>query len=565
MVKFTINPVVDQAQEFIEIANDFSNPLDLVREGISNAFDAHARKITIEFEVIKKYGESVLQIRITDDGTGMDREGLQSFFDLGNSLRRNDPTTIGEKGHGTKVYLNSSEINVRTSQGGKTYVANMVDPYRTLFDRKIPVVEVEEQETPSDPPGTSIMILGYNRNRRELFTHEILKDHILWFTKFGSIETAFGREQHKHVSLALKGLGKSDFDQMEFGHYFPPASKTIQELFEEHLADAPKYYCRKIAKEGQLKNFPEITYQAIFAIEGNRIKQQYNSMLRRQGYAPPDGAYTVQERYGLWLCKDFIPVQRQNEWIGTRGSEFTKFHAFFNCQEFRLTANRGSLNNTPTEVLQDIQREIENIYSQISDSQDWKDMSWLDNQADAYRSTDKETKDFEWRKKKFNQSNVAQFEGHSIVAPSSESGLYGVVIQLVTIRPDIFPFEILDYNTHTGIDVIVKSDYTAPIHQAKLYYAEFKYILSNELNHSFRNLFSIVCWETSVKHGDTITDINGETRIMRIVGPVASEDCTKYFLDNPSAAHKIQVYVLKDLLRERYTVEFRPRTEAATV
>src|ERR1700730_5353966 len=302
MVKFTINPVVDQAQEFIEIANDFSNPLDLVREGISNAFDAHARKITIEFEVIKKYGESVLQIRITDDGTGMDREGLQSFFDLGNSLRRNDPTTIGEKGHGTKVYLNSSEINVRTSQGGKTYVANMVDPYRTLFDRKIPVVEVEEQETPSDPPGTSIMILGYNRNRRELFTHEILKDHILWFTKFGSIETAFGREQHKHVSLALKGLGKSDFDQMEFGHYFPPASKTIQELFEEHLADAPKYYCRKIAKEGQLKNFPEITYQAIFAIEGNRIKQQYNSMLRRQGYAPPDGAYTVQERYGLWLC-----------------------------------------------------------------------------------------------------------------------------------------------------------------------------------------------------------------------------------------------------------------------
>jgi hypothetical protein len=192
-------------------------------------------------------------------------------------------------------------------------------------------------------------------------------------------------------------------------------------------------------------------------------------------------------------------------------------------------------------------------------------MSWLDNQADAYRTTDKETKDFEWRKKKFNQSDVAKFEGHSIVEPSSESGLYGLVVQLVTIKPDIFPFEILDYNTHTGIDVIVKSDYSAPIHQAKLYYAEFKFILSKELNHSFRNLFSIVCWETSIKHGDTITDINGETRVMRIVGPLADGGCTKYFLDNPSVAHKIEVYVLRSLLAESYKVEFRPRTDSATV
>jgi hypothetical protein len=216
-------------------------------------------------------------------------------------------------------------------------------------------------------------------------------------------------------------------------------------------------------------------------------------------------------------------------------------------------------------VLQDIQREVENIYSQISDSQDWKDMTWLESQADAYRTTDKEAKDFDWRKKKFNQSNICEFEGHLMVAPSHESGLYGLVVQLVTLKPDIFPFEILDYNTHNGIDVIVKSDHTAPIHQSKLYYAELKYILSKELNHSFRNLFSIVCWDTAIKHGDTITDINGETRIMRIVGPLTEGDCTKYFLDNPSAPHKIQVYVLRDLLREQYGVEFRPRTDKATV
>lgn len=40
---FTITPEVNSSQEFIEIAQDFSNPLDLVREGISNGFDAHAK------------------------------------------------------------------------------------------------------------------------------------------------------------------------------------------------------------------------------------------------------------------------------------------------------------------------------------------------------------------------------------------------------------------------------------------------------------------------------------------------------------------------------------------
>lgn len=216
-------------------------------------------------------------------------------------------------------------------------------------------------------------------------------------------------------------------------------------------------------------------------------------------------------------------------------------------------------------MLHDIQHEVEAIYSQISDSQDWKDMTWLESQADAYRTTDKESKDFEWRKRKFNQSNLAKIDGHTLVAPSSESGLYGLVIQLVAIKPDILPFEILDYNTYAGIDVIVKSDRTAPIHQSKLYYCELKFILSKELNHSFRNLFSIVCWDTAIKHGDDITDITGETRVMRIVEPGAAGEYTKYFLDNPAAPHKIQVYVLRDLLKERYKIEFRPRTDKEQV
>ena len=44
----------------------------------------------------------------------MDEKGLASFLDLGNSLRRGDENSIGEKEHGTKVFFSSRKIEVIT-------------------------------------------------------------------------------------------------------------------------------------------------------------------------------------------------------------------------------------------------------------------------------------------------------------------------------------------------------------------------------------------------------------------------------------------------------------------
>jgi DNA topoisomerase VI subunit B len=214
MVKneYTLTPKVDETQEFLEIANDFSNPLELVREAISNSFDAGANKIWINFSVVKEYGESLLKIEIMDNGQGMDREELQSFFDLGNSTRRGKEKFIGEKGHGTKVYLNSSSIEVITTKNEVTLHATVKEPYRTLFDRKIPkVTVVESRENNQD--GTVIIIKGYNNNRRDKFTHEILKDYILWFTKFGSIELQFD------VSLKSGHGEQRDYNKLNYNRF----------------------------------------------------------------------------------------------------------------------------------------------------------------------------------------------------------------------------------------------------------------------------------------------------------------------------------------------------------
>ncbi len=173
----------------------------------------------------------------------------------------------------------------------------MDSPIKHLHSHTTPDVLVTCEES-NESVGTNITITGYNNNRKGIFTHEKLKDYIKWFTKMGSIESIFGINKYANTVLYLKGLDKEEPEELEFGHYFPNDSKKVDLLFEEHLAEAPKWYCKRIVKSGNLENSPQIRYDLIFVIEGTRVKYGYNPMIRRSGYSAPTGSYTIQERYG---------------------------------------------------------------------------------------------------------------------------------------------------------------------------------------------------------------------------------------------------------------------------
>lgn len=444
----------------------------------------------------------------------------------------------------------------------------MDEPSRELFERKIPKVSVTVVDADGEESGTSITILGYNNNRRDKFTHEQLKDYILWFTKFGSIEKEFGINDNKDVKLKFKGINHRNFEELTYGHVFPKDSKKVDDLFETYLVEAPKWYCKKFIKTGFLKNMPEIEYQAIFVVEGTKVKYGYNPMIRRSGYNAPEGAYTVQDRYGLWLCKDYMPIQRKNEWITTKGSEYTKFHAFINCQDLRLTANRGSIENTPSEVLQDLMEVVKEIYANITQSAEWMDIEWLESEVLAYNTAEKEKKDFAWRIDKVNRARVANFNGIQLIEPQRESGVFTIFMQLSSYNEDLFPFVIVDYDTHSGIDVIVKAKDNIPIKNSKLYYVEFKNYLTKDFNHSFENLHSIVCWDINLnelRNNDEVVDIANQRRTLKIVSPADENDYTRYYLDSLRSGRKIEVFVLKYYLNEKMGIDFVPRTDVSTL
>ena len=439
----------------------------------------------------------------------------------------------------------------------------MESPIRKLHNHEIPEVDINVEEC-GEHPGTTIVITGYNNNRMGEFTHDCLKDYIMWFTKMGSVEKEFGIETNSDVQLILKGVDRDEPETIKFGHFFPQESRSVTQLFDKYLTEAPKWYCKKIVRTGNLNNNPFIKYEAIFVIEGTRVKYDYNKMIKRSGYSAPKGAYTVQERYGLWVCKDFIPIQRKNEWITQKGSEYTRFHAFFNCQGFRLTANRGSVDNTHSEIMNDIKQEIKNIFEEILQSDDWRNIDWLENEATSTNSINREAKDFKWRIDRAQRARVADYKGIRLIEPSQENGVFSIFMQLKALDDKIFPFTVIDYDTHVGIDVIVKENNNLPIKDNKLYYVEFKYFLKKEFNHSFKNLYGIICWDIDtqeLKHGDEVVDIGQNSRIFKIVAPEREGDRTRFFLDNIRDSRKIEIFVLKRYLEEVAGITFRARTD----
>jgi len=149
-----------------------------------------------------------------------------------------------------------------------------------------------------------------------------------------------------------------------------------------------------------------------------------------------------------------------------------------------------------------------------------------------------------------------------------ESGVFAIFMQLSSHDPGMFPFTIINYDTHSGIDVIAKAKDDIPIKTSKLYYVEFKNYLTKDFNHSFKNLHSIVCWDINLEvlgNGEEVTDIANQRRTLKIIPPADDRDYTRYYLDSMRSERKIEIFVLKYYLEQKFNIEFLPRTETASI
>ena len=545
-----ISPKVSENAEFFEIANDFGNPLEIIREAISNAYDWHATHIDIKFTVETIDGYDSLVIEFCDNGDGMSKDTLiNNFWDLGNSLSRNDTSKIGEKGHGTKIYLRSKKVIVRTYDG-------IHEPYESICENAFAHLSAARMHTPriraldhSIPKGTFIRVEGYNNNIQTNYTQLVVKDYILWFTKMGSFELEIPGKERPSFFVNLQCLDKDEYERIEFGHVFPKESNDINSLFEKYEEDAADHFVKRYSYiNRRLESRSDIGYDVVIYVEGNAVKNEYNPLLRKRKDVQR-GSYKVSDRYGLWLCKDYIPVQNINTWItgfGTGSNSATLLHGFINCQKLKLTANRGTVANTDPSVTEELKKEINIILDEIQEDLYKNNFDTLQQWQLEQKTLNTEQVQFDTRKKAINTSPYYVIMGRNFLVPRNESELFGFFISLYTLFPDKFDFEPLDYDTKIGVDIIARNKTENKISDCEYWYIELKKTLSKqEFNHSFRNIRYIVCWDIAkdMKDGTYVSSIvENDERKLTIVN--LDNGNKAYFLDDPAGRSSIRIKIL---------------------
>jgi hypothetical protein len=435
-------------------------------------------------------------------------------------------------------------------------------PNQTLRREELPKVIYESKECKEQKPGSSITIFGYNSNIQAGFSHDEIKDYIYWFTKFGSPELELEKETYKGVKIRLKGLGANEFEELEFGHKFAEVNTDIRALKSKDRVSPLDYYVAKwVFNDIPIIGKPSSKIDFVFYIEGDKAKREYNKMIHEKWQAWKPGEYDVGWRYGLWLCKDYIPIQRKSEWVAVK-SEWTKYHSFVNCQDFRLTANRGDLENTPPDLLGAIEETVKDLFqNKISQSKEFQKYREELLTEQVERTAQQEESDFNRRRREALSKNAAEINGITFLEPRQEGGVLSLFLQLKTIRPELFDFKVIDYDTSMGYDLLVTKDTALDLNQASMKFVEMKYELKRNFNHSFGKLAAIICWDTKLANDEEVYDIVGEKRSMKITskdysGPGSYK---KYMLVSNTSPHNIEVFVLKDYLKDKLSLDFRPR------
>jgi len=191
-------------------------------------------------------------------------------------------------------------------------------------------------------------------------------------------------------------------------------------------------------------------------------------------------------------------------------------------------------------------------------------------EEERYKNAQQEAKDFSGRKKRALKKHIAELKGVELLSPGppgrgergQELGVHCLFSQLLALEPSLFPFRVVDYDTHKGYDCLPTRTTAFDLNNPSFAFAEFKYMLEPTFNHSFDNLAYVICWDCDLNHGTEINDLASERRILEIYPRDDLRDHTTYYLRAIGKPHNIEVYVLKNYLREKLNIEFKPRTSS---
>ena len=220
------------------------------------------------------------------------------------------------------------------------------------------------------------------------------------------------------------------------------------------------------------------------------------------------------------------------------------------------------MENTAPDFFEAIGETIKDVFkNKIMKSKDFQKYQEELLREQVEMTAEREQKAFEDRRKSALSRKVAKSQHLELIEPRQESGVYSLVLQLKALDPRLFDFKVLDYDTSLGYDLLVTTDSALDLNQAAMRFVEIKYELKRTFNHSFKKLAGIICWDCKLANDEEVTDLTGEKRYLKITNRDESlqKSYKKYMLCSYTTGHNIELFVLKDYLKDKLSLEFRPR------
>ncbi len=178
MSKIKTVPVVIDKSHLVTIGEKlYSEKIDFIRELVNNAYDADASTVWVT--------ASGGEIRIQDNGTGMNYAGLSQYFRIGSEEKREHPISpkykrqrIGEFGIGKFAALSAAKQFTIITQKGN-YRARMTfskQKWNKSQNWELPIEEVPAN--PLEPDGTTIILTEIEREFKNVEIVRILREKV---------------------------------------------------------------------------------------------------------------------------------------------------------------------------------------------------------------------------------------------------------------------------------------------------------------------------------------------------------------------------------------------------
>lgn len=574
-----------------ELRENKVDALEIVREALSNAKDHGAQRVWIR--TWRQSTPEKPSILFADDGEGMDDERLGAFWGIGASRKAAMNQPIGYKGHGTKLFFASERLTVVTRcKGEATWrVCSVLRPSDLEAEAEIPVHPLD----PTDLRVKELEIIGLLKmeSGTAIWVEQVLfgdadmmlrrrrlESYIDWFTVVGDLRSGLFETRlafHEAVDQGhTEGLGiqevqlrplRVDLRVNGDSHYSPlyrdkellaAWGKDVQQYaqrpeiraFGHRFADVNESSgANKRGAKDDLTALRLTTpenwmledgYGIIARVEGNRRQREVYVEARWQNH---QGLYGFEERFGLWLCRDYIPIVRKNELLekaleqaspdrlGYDLGNLRNWQVFVNHQRFLPTANRGDISNFTEHEPKLLNHLVEWLREKLKEEffSDWinrlrfarhtglreREVQQMDHRRENVRVWLDKSK----KPDVLDPSDVADLprldpeESIPMKAPRSEQELF-YLYGLLSGRHRM-PLHVLEYNAKIGVDAIASVAPDAQqliVPKTALARVEFKFevLPGTSLDHFFKAIDAVVCWRAG-KPGRLFEQTAGET------------------------------------------------------